>query len=74
MSEHTHLNHSQLNADKYTGTIPFFSNLQVKTYKFGKPAGKITLTVDVQAGKLFAVKPTKDILNEQNVFTHNKSM
>ena len=34
---------------------------------------KIKLTVDIQAGKLMAIKPTKNVLNENNVFTHDKS-
>ena len=34
---------------------------------------KIKLTVDIQAGKLMAIKPTKSILNDNNVFSHDKS-
>ena len=35
---------------------------------------KIKLTVDIQAGKLMAIKPTKTCLNDNNVFSHDKSM
>ena len=34
---------------------------------------KIKLTVDIQSGKLLAIKPNKDCLNEKNVFTHERS-
>ena len=34
---------------------------------------KIKLTVDIQSGKLMAIKPTKMVLNDTNVFAHDKS-
>lgn len=48
-------------------------NLKVKMEKVGKNA-KATLTVDIQAGKLFAVKPSKEVLDDSNTFTHEKGM
>ena len=47
--------------------------LQAKVVKHGQAKGKINLTVDIQSGKLFAVKPSKEILDDSNVFTHDKS-
>jgi len=35
---------------------------------------KIKLTVDIQGGKLMTIKPTKNVLNDNNVFSHDKSM
>ena len=45
--------------------------VQAKLVKLGKDA-KVKLTVDIQSGKLFCVKPSKDILDESNMFTHDK--
>jgi hypothetical protein len=36
-------------------------------------AKRIKLTVDIQVGKLLAIKPHKEVLNDSNVFTHDKS-
>jgi len=47
--------------------------VQAKTVSVRGQA-KIKLTVDIQAGKLMAIKPTKSILNDNNVFSHDKSM
>ena len=47
--------------------------MQAKTVSLSGQA-KIKLTVDIQAGKLMAIKPTKSILNDNNVFSHDKSM
>jgi len=46
--------------------------MQAKTVSLSGQ-GKIKLTVDIQGGKLMAIKPTKNILNDNNVFTHDKS-
>ena len=35
---------------------------------------KIKLTVDIQAGKLMTIKPTKSVLNDKNVFSHDKGV
>jgi len=49
-----------------------FVLLQAKVLKL-TVLSKIKLTVDIQAGKLLAVKPTKDVLNDKNVFSHDRS-
>ncbi|CAH1781564.1 unnamed protein product [Owenia fusiformis] len=33
---------------------------------------KYTLTVDIMAGKLYAVRPSKEVLDNSNLFTHDK--
>ncbi|XP_029635939.1 phosphatidylinositol 3,4,5-trisphosphate 5-phosphatase 2A-like isoform X1 [Octopus sinensis] len=45
---------------------------EVRAVKHGKPMGRVTLKVDVQTGRLFAVKPSKDILDASNTFSHEK--
>ncbi|XP_064614933.1 phosphatidylinositol 3,4,5-trisphosphate 5-phosphatase 1-like [Liolophura sinensis] len=45
---------------------------EVKAIKHGRVAGRVTLTVDIQAGKLFAVKPSKEVLDDSNTFPHDK--
>ncbi|CAE1280019.1 SHIP2 [Acanthosepion pharaonis] len=45
---------------------------EVRAVKHGKPMGRVTLKVDVQTGRLFAVKPSKDILDASNTFSHDK--
>ena len=47
-------------------------SLQAKYVKYGKPAQKITMSVDIQGGKLRIVKPHKDVLDDSNVFSHDK--
>lgn len=46
---------------------------EVKAIKHRREAGRVTLTVDIQAGKLFAVKPSKEVLDDSNTFPHDKS-
>jgi len=47
--------------------------VQAKTVSLSGQA-KIKLTVDIQGGKFMAIKPTKNVMNDNNVFTHDKSM
>ena len=47
--------------------------MQAKTVSLSGQ-GKIKLTVDIQGGKLMAIKPSKNVLNDNNVFSHDKSM
>ena len=39
----------------------------------GKNGQKLNLTVDIQQGKLFVVRPNKTTLDSSNVFLHDKS-
>ena len=39
----------------------------------GKNGQKLNLTVDIQQGKLFVVRPNKNTLDSSNVFLHDKS-
>jgi len=45
--------------------------VQAKTVSLSQ--AKIKLTIDIQGGKLMAIKPTKNVMNDNNVFTHDKS-
>ena len=46
---------------------------QVHLYKFGKSGPKLKVTVDVEQGKLFAVKEKGSQLDENNVFSSDQS-
>lgn len=59
----------KINSDNIAVNFDF----QVRAVKHGKPMGRVTLKVDVQTGRLFAVKPSKDILDASNTFSHEKS-
>ena len=39
----------------------------------GKNGQKLNVTVDIQQGKLFVVRPNKSTLDASNVFLHDKS-
>ena len=45
----------------------------VRQFRHGKTGGKVVLSVDVNAGKLTAVRSNKDAIEEKNVFPFDKS-
>ncbi|XP_062578333.1 phosphatidylinositol 3,4,5-trisphosphate 5-phosphatase 1-like isoform X3 [Saccostrea cucullata] len=47
------------------------SDFEVKLIRTGKQS-KMTLSVDIPHGKLYAVKPSKDSFDPNNVFTHER--
>ena len=51
----------------------WMSCVQVRILKHGKPSTKVALSVDVAAGKLTAVKGSKEALDDKNVFPFDKS-
>ncbi|XP_059169069.1 phosphatidylinositol 3,4,5-trisphosphate 5-phosphatase 1-like [Physella acuta] len=52
-------------------SIPL-STFEVKVLKYGKANYKLKLTVDIHQGRFFAVKPSKDHLDSNNMFPHDK--
>ncbi|KAK3094659.1 hypothetical protein FSP39_004619 [Pinctada imbricata] len=48
------------------------SDFEVKLLRHGSFHSKMTLSVDISQGKLFAVKPSKDALDPSSVFTHDR--
>jgi hypothetical protein len=52
------------------GMVMFF---QVKLMRTGKQS-KMTLSVDIPHGKLYAVKPSKESLDPNSIFTHDRSI
>ncbi|XP_041349218.1 phosphatidylinositol 3,4,5-trisphosphate 5-phosphatase 2A-like [Gigantopelta aegis] len=51
--------------------IPLAS-FEVKVTKPGKLTSKMTLTVDLKQGRMYAVKPSKEFLDSSNNFSHDK--
>ncbi|KAK6195098.1 hypothetical protein SNE40_000592 [Patella caerulea] len=58
-------------SNKKSSLIPL-STFEVKVSKSGKFSSKMTLTIDIRAGRFFAVKPSKDFLDSSNTFDHDK--
>lgn len=50
-----------------------FFGSKVKVIRTGKQS-KMTLSVDIPHGRLYAVKPSKESLDSNNIFTHERSM
>ena len=50
--------------------------LQAKLSKSGKLSAshRVTLKVDIHSGKLFMVRPSKETLDDSNVFNHDKGI
>ena len=52
------------------GLTMFLISLQAKLVKSGKQSSKVTITVDIQLGKVKFLRPNKDMLEEVAVNSH----